>query len=91
MGVILIKTIKEIYFTIHYFDLSICFISLSQGIDLLPGESIKRPAFEKILLPEYQGNDVENCLILSPICQIMFSNLPCFNRSFLPVEIGDFL
>ena len=24
---------------------------------------------KKILLPEYQNNDIENCLILSPICQ----------------------
>ena len=45
----------------------------------------------KSLLPEYQSNDIENCLVLSPICQIGFSNLPGFNRPFLPVEIGDFL
>ena len=43
------------------------------------------------MIPQYQSNDVENCLVLSPICQIRFSNLPGFNRSFLPVEIGDFL
>ena len=47
--------------------------------------------FEKILIPEYQSNDVENCLVLSSICQIRFSNLPSFNQSFLPIEIGDFL
>ena len=35
--------------------------------------------------------DIENCLLLFPIWQIRFSNLPRFNRSFLPVEIGDFL
>ena len=59
----------------------------------LPGESIRTPdtAFEKILIPEYPSNDVENCRVLSPICQIRFSNLPGFNWSFLPVEIGDFL
>ena len=28
------------------------------------------------MLPEYQSNDIENCLALSPICQIRFSNLP---------------
>ena len=49
------------------------------------------PAFEKILLPEHHSNDIENCLVLSPICQIKFSNLPGFNRPFIPVEIGDFL
>ena len=59
---------------------------------VLPGESIKTPGVcEKILVPEYLSNDVENCLVLSSICQIRFSNLPGFNRSFLPIEIGDFL
>ena len=57
---------------------------------LMQGESIKRPAFEKIQLPEYQSNDIENCLILSPLCQIMFSNLPGFNRPFLLVEMEIF-
>ena len=51
----------------------------------------KHAAFEKILLPEYQRYDIENCLILLPICQIRFSNLPGFNQPFFPVEIGDFL
>ena len=49
------------------------------------------PAFEKFPIPQYQSNDVENCLVISPICQVRFSNLPGFNRSFLPVRIGDFL
>ena len=31
--------------------------------------------FEKILLPEYQSYDIENCLILSPIYHIRFNNL----------------
>ena len=57
---------------------------------ILPGESIKRPAFQEILLPEYRSNDIENCLVLSPICQIRFRNLPGFNRTFLPNEMGDF-
>ena len=46
---------------------------------------------KNILVPDYQSNDIENCLDLSLICQIRFSNLPGFNRSFLPVEMGDFL
>ena len=58
---------------------------------MLPIESKKHLAFENILLPEYQSNEIENCLVLSPICQIRLSNLPGFNRSFLSVEIGDFL
>ena len=58
---------------------------------LIPGESIKTPGVWKILIPEYQSNEIENCLILSPICQIRSSNLSDFNRPFLPVEIGDFL
>ena len=48
-------------------------------------------AFEKMLLPEYQCNGIENCLVLFPICQIKSSNLPGFNQPFLPVEMGDFL
>ena len=32
----------------------------------------------------------ENCLVLSPIRQIMLSNLPGFNRSFLLVENRSF-
>ena len=43
------------------------------------------------MIPEYQINDVQSCLVLFPICQIRFSNSPGFNRSFLSVEIGDFL
>ena len=58
---------------------------------VIPCESIKRPTFEKVLLHEYQSNDIEKCLVLSPVCQIRFSNVLGFNRSFLPVEIGDFL
>ena len=49
------------------------------------------PAFEKMLLPEYQSNDIENCLALFPICPIRFSNLFGFDRSFLPIEMGYFL
>ena len=30
------------------------------------------------------------CLVLPASCQIRFSNLPGFNRSFLPVEMGEF-
>ena len=55
----------------------------SEGLLILPGVS-KRPAFGKILIPEYQSNLMENCLILSLIYQIRFSNLPGFNRPFLP-------
>ena len=47
--------------------------------------------FAKILIPQYQSNDVENCLVLSPICQVRFSNLPGFTRSLFAVEIEDFL
>ena len=54
----------------------------------IPSESIETPG--KFLLPEYQSNDVESCRALFLICQIRFSNLPSFNRSFLPVEIGEF-
>ena len=43
-----------------------------------------------MLLPEYQSNDNENCLVSFSICLIRFRNLPSFNRSFLPVELGTF-
>ena len=52
---------------------------------------VSRPAFEKVMIPDHQSNDIEHSLVLSPICQIWFSDLTGFNRSFLPVEIGDFL
>ena len=46
----------------------------------------------KIQLPEYhQSNDIKNCLVLSMTCQIKFSDLPSFNPTFLPVQMGDFL
>ena len=57
----------------------------------LPGESIKRPAFEKMLLPEYHRNGIEKCLVLFPTCPVNFINLPGFNRPFLPVKMGDCL
>ena len=47
-----------------------------------PGKSIKGPAFEKIMLPEYQRNDIDNCLFLFTISPTRFSNYP-FVRSFL--------
>ena len=49
----------------------------------------KGPTFEKMLLPEHHSNDIENCLFLSLICPIRFSNLPGFNQPFLAVEMGD--
>ena len=36
----------------------------------LPDESIKRPVFEKILLPEYQSSDVKNRLAFSRYVQL---------------------
>ena len=57
----------------------------------VPGESKKCPTFEKIVLLEYHGNDVDNHLVLFPVRPIRLSNLPGFNRPFFPVEIGDFL
>ena len=44
-----------------------------------------------MLLPEYQSNDIENCLVSFPGCPMSFSNLPGLNWAFLPNEIGDFL
>ena len=43
---------------------------------MIPGESINKKALRlKILLPEYQSNDIENCHVLFPICSVMFSDL----------------
>ena len=58
----------------------------SSNIPIL-GESQKGSVIEKMLLPEYQSNDIENCLVSFLICPIRFSNLPGFNRPFLPAEI----
>ena len=44
------------------------------------GELLKGPAFEKMQLPEYQRNYVENCFVLFSICPIKLSNLSGFNR-----------
>ena len=69
----------------------VSYVSVIQVIfNCIPGESIKPPAFEKNLL-EYQSNDIENSLVLSPIFQIRFRTLAGFNQSCLPVEKGDFL
>ena len=40
--------------------------------------------------PNIKAMMLKTVLFLSPICQIRFSNSPGFDRSFLPVEIGDF-
>ena len=37
-------------------------------------------------LPEYQANDIEKGVVFISTCSIRFSNLPGFNRPFLPVE-----
>ena len=58
---------------------------------LLPDGLIKKcSGFEKMLLPEYQSNDIERCFVLFPICPIRFSNLPGFDQPFLSVEMGRF-
>ena len=44
-----------------------------------------------MLFLECQNNDIEKCLVLFPICQIRFNNLPNFNEPFFPVEMGNFL
>ena len=49
------------------------------------------PAFEKMLLSEYQSNDTESCHVLFQNFPIKFKNLLRFNRLFLSVEMGDFL
>ena len=53
----------------------------------------KGPAFEKMLLPEYQSNGIENYLVLFPVSSALFSNLTGLNWPFLPFEfeVGDFL
>ena len=50
----------------------------------------KAKAFHKILLPEYQNNDIENCLVSQRMYSTGFSNLPGFIRLLLPVGIRDF-
>ena len=50
----------------------------------------KCPAFEKFSFLNIKAMMLKTVLF-SPICQIRFSKLPGFTRSFLPVEIGDFL
>ena len=59
-----------------------------KGVLNAPCELMKGLAFEKILLPEYQSNDIERCLVLFPIWPIRFSNLPGFNVPFIPVDVS---
>ena len=51
----------------------------------------KCPAFEKLVLLEYHSNNIKNFLVLFPVRPVGLSNLPGFNRQFLPVEMGDFV
>ena len=53
--------------------------------------SKKSLAFEKTLLPEYQSNDIEKCLVLFPTCPIRFRNLPSLSLPLIPVSMGRFL
>ena len=54
-----------------------------------PGESKEKgAAFEKIFLPECHTDDFESYFVLFPVRPIKFSNLPSFDRPFLPVEMG---
>ena len=48
-------------------------------------------AFESVLLPEYQSNNVETVLPHYRHFQLDLVPLHGFNRSFLPVEMGDLL
>ena len=43
---------------------------------------LKGRAFEKVLLPEHQSNDIETCFVSFLICPIKFRDLSGFNRSF---------
>ena len=50
-----------------------------------------RTAIETILLPEYQSNNVEICLVSLPVCSVRLNNLPDFNQPSLTVDMGYFL
>ena len=39
-------------------------------------------------LPGYQINEIKKDVVFFSICPMRFSNLPGFNRPFLPVENG---
>ena len=51
----------------------------------------KCTAFEKNLLADHQSADTENCLVSFPVCLMILSALPSFNRSFCLVDMGDYL
>ena len=58
-----------------------------KAIDGIPGKSIRQCPFEKMLLPKYQSNNIDNIVSL-PAYSVTFSNLPRFNRSFFSVDLG---
>ena len=51
-------------------------------------ELVKGPSVCKMLLPEYQINDVDEGLILFVICRVRFSILLGSDPPFLPVEMS---
>ena len=55
------------------------------------GQSIARPGVWKILLPDYQANDIEEGLVLFSICPNTFNTLAGFNQPFSTVKMRDFL
>ena len=69
-----------------------CNISQCQILSTVYGLSKKKSSvFEKILLTEYQINNVDVSRVSLLTYSIRFSNLPGLNQSLLLVEIGDFL
>ena len=83
---LLVKQILEVVEFLHSLDIVHRDLKVSWFIILL-SQSIKSPVFEKMLLPKYQSDDIQNCLILLLMCPTRFHNLLGFNRLFLPVEV----
>ena len=56
----------------------------------VPGQSMKTIPFRNILSPEYQSNNIDNCLVVLPTSSLKLTNLPAFSRSFPRVDKGNF-
>ena len=60
------KEAQELYPIMKIDDLQVSSIGEAKGRQKL--------GLEKMLLPEYQSDDVFNCLVLFPLCSIRFNN-----------------
>ena len=65
-------------------------LTICRGLLITRVNKKEQSLFERPPLPKYQGNGIENCLVLSTICPSGVSNSSGFDQPILPVYMGDF-